>query len=79
MCLRHVIQFLQLWVQQLWELDDVSEARAATVSTLKSTTKSHPPATFHGHTDDHGQKAQSWLYSVQPYYQLVTVVSELVC
>ena len=74
-CLRHIVQFPELFNPKLQELDEVSEARAAMVSTLKSTTRSHPPATFHGHTDDHGQKAQSWLYSVQLYYQLVTGVS----
>ena len=58
----------ELLNQRLQDLDDVSDARAAAVSTLKSTTKSHPPATFHGHIDDHGQKAQSWLYSVRLYY-----------
>ena len=43
--------------QGLQDLDDVSDVRAAAVSTLSSTTKSHPPATFHGHTDDYGHKA----------------------
>ncbi len=35
-------------------------------------TKSHPPATFHGHASDHGHAAQSWLYSVQLYYQALS-------
>ena len=46
-------------------IDVLCHSFAAVVSTPKSTTKSHPPATFHGHTDDHGQKAQSCLYTVQ--------------
>ena len=47
--------------------DVLCHSHAAAVSTPKSTTKSHPRATFHGHTDDHGQKAPSWLYTVQLY------------
>ncbi len=53
----------------LSNLDEALANRTPAVSTVKSTTKSHPPATFHGHASDHGHAAQSWLYSVQLYYQ----------
>ena len=53
----------------LSSLDEALANRSPAVSNVKSTTKSHPPATFHGHANDHGHAAQSWLYSVQLYYQ----------
>jgi len=49
----------------LSNLDEALAKRASAVSTVKSTTKSHPPATFHGHVSDHGHAARLWLNSVQ--------------
>ena len=49
-------------------VDVLCHSHAAAVSTPKSTTKSHPPATFHDQTDDHDPMAQSWLHSVQLYH-----------
>ena len=40
-----------------------------TVSSLRSSSRSDPPEPFHGLAKDHGQPAQSWLYSVNLYFQ----------
>ena len=40
-----------------------------TVSSLRSSSRSSPPEPFHGLAKDHGQPAQSWLCSVNLYFQ----------
>ena len=55
--------------QQIAAIYDCWGTQPPTVSSFKSSSRSSPPDSFHGHAKDHGQPAQSWLYSVELYFQ----------
>ena len=55
--------------QQIAAIYDCWGTQPPMVSSFKSSSRSSPPDSFHGHAKDHGQPAQSWLYSVELYFQ----------
>ena len=55
--------------QQIAAIYDCWSTQPPTVSSFKSSSRSSPPESFHGHAKDQWQPAQSWLYSVELYFQ----------
>ena len=55
--------------QQIAAIYDCWGTQPPMVSSFKSSSRSSPPDSSHGHAKDHGQPAQSWLYSVELYFQ----------
>ena len=55
--------------QEISTLSKHWDSQPTVVSPFRSSSRSSPPEPFHGLAKDHGQPAQSWLYSVDLYFQ----------